>query len=255
MQRDYYYFKEILLSVREEYLKLYQELETFKQYITCNDKRIQDFYFWLFQISEMKEPQIYIESISKNQELLESIFKLFHYYAPKYNITQIQRNEITNQINIINNRYNFKLNKNFITEINNKIDKILQTNFVKNIPLNLEIEDPLYKFINLSLSDLEFATSKYYLNYLPIPNQESILFQNHFIKDQITASDIFNLLDTKILKSSLPPYHQKLIEQNKNFKELHLLNDNFGQKETILEIEDKNGIVLCKKKRNITNKQ
>ena len=39
---------EILLSLRLEYLKNRAELNKLKQYIICDDKRITDFYFWLF---------------------------------------------------------------------------------------------------------------------------------------------------------------------------------------------------------------
>ncbi len=48
-QKDNYTLKEIILGLRNEYLMHQQQLQELKQFCEADPKRVEDFYFWVFQ--------------------------------------------------------------------------------------------------------------------------------------------------------------------------------------------------------------
>ena len=65
VKKDYYSFEEVFLGLREEYLRNRTELEKLKNYIICEDKRVEDYYLWLYGSDVKNNPDLWISSKEK----------------------------------------------------------------------------------------------------------------------------------------------------------------------------------------------
>lgn len=244
--RDYYYLWEVLLSLRVEYLNNRKELDELKKYIICDDKRVADFYFWLFKYDT--ELSVWICSKEK-KERLSYLKILLGIYIIGLEETLLERKN--NELKLVRNKYNLNLNPNYIDELNKQIDKILASDFVQKMPLYVSDDTKIFQ---LSLTKLSLATvNEFTFDYYCL-GKESIHIENFCEEKRITDEFIWDILNTKIPKTCFNEYHHSIIEKNLNQKEISLLDKNYGKSFANIELKDEKSLVLCKKKRSILSK-
>lgn len=245
MDRDYYYFREVFLGLREEYLKNRLELEKLKKYVNCNDDRINDFYFWLFRRDD-GFTQVWLYYDEKRKSILNTLKQLIGIYYTKTDRCLVKRDRKNGEISLINSQYNVEIDDDFMEILSYKIEEILQSDFVNNM-CGKYVDNITNKNWGLTLSKMVFKVDGYYFDYFSI-GDEFFSITNSIESRTITTNQILNLLDEKIPKSSFSEYHQRVIENNLNLKEFEFIDNNFkgGYAEMVLE-EDK-GRILCKKR-------
>lgn len=244
--KDYYYLWEVLLSLRVEYLNNRKELDKLKQYIICDDKRIIDFYFWLFKYNT--ELSVWICSKEK-KEWLNYFKNILGTYIIGLDETLLERKN--NNLRLVSNKFNLNLNPDYIEELSNKIDKILVSDFVQKMPLYVSNDTKIFQ---LSLTNLSLAiVNKFSFDYYCL-DKESIHIENFCEEKRITDKFIWDILNTKIPKSYFNEYHYTIIEKNLNQKDISLLDKYYGKSFSNIELKEEKNLVLCKKKSLILSK-
>lgn len=248
MNRDYYYFREVFLGLREEYLKNKLELEKLKKYMIYDDNKIKDFYFWLFQRNnDLTQLWLYYEE--KKKDLLSVLKSVLRVHGLKTNVCLVDRECDNKSLSVVNNsKYNIEIDDNFVELFNDDVEKILQSDFVKHMCFQ-HFDEKADKSLDLTLTKLAFGMEEYYFDYFSFGN-EMLSVTNSAESKSITVRQILNILDEKIPKSYFSEYHQEVIEKNSNLKEVEFVDDIFNGGYAELEIKEKDGIVLCKKRKN-----
>lgn len=245
MNRDYYYLKEIFLGLREEYLQNELLLTKLKEYIILKDKRINDFYFYLYQNQNLNTTQLWLSLEEKKKSLLTIICEYLRLSTRNSTECLVTKTNPKNY-NLKDNKFNIEFNKEKYRELNEDLEIILNSDFVKNMLLDYQDKKNNTK-INLTLSKIIFATEEYWFDYFSY-NKEYFSIVNTINSKAISSNNILNLLETKVPKEYFSNYHKQIIEKNKDLKEIKIEEDIFKGGYADLEIEEKNGIVLCKKK-------
>ena len=251
MDRDYYYFREVFLGLREEYLKNKAELESLKKYMFCDDERIKDFNFWLFRRNDGLT-QLWLYYDEKKKDLLNVLKRIVGIYYTKTNVCLVKRNCTDKSVSLINSKYNVEIDDDFMELLSDDIEKILQSDFVKNM-YSKYFDEKTGKSLNLNLTKMAFGVDGYYFDYFSSGN-EMVSVTNSLESKAITIRQILRILDEKIPKSCFLEYHQKIIEENSGLKEISFVDDFFRGGYAEMDIKEKDGIVLCKRKEKKHNK-
>lgn len=76
MNRDYYSIEDVILGLRREYKRHYEDLARLKKYVITADRRVKDYNFRLFQPCERK-PNLYLDFEVKENELKRFLYLFF----------------------------------------------------------------------------------------------------------------------------------------------------------------------------------
>lgn len=241
MARDYYYLKEVLLGLREEYLKNEEKLRKLKSYVICEDDRVEDFYFWLFKNLDKIEFWIDYEPQKNRLDAVKKILDMDN----RDDFGLLFRDKTTHEIQIKHNKYHTELNPIFIEQLDQDMDKILETDFVK------EGQSGSDK-ICCALSCMEINKPNFNFSYYAQMNEHIYLSANHFI----TKNFVQDVLATQIPRNYFPEYHQYLIErQEVADKEIEITDKFLGFKTANLEIQENDpinhGRILISKRKTL----
>lgn len=202
MKKSYSYI-EILIGLREEYLKNEFELEKLKQYTKLADEKIDDYYFRYVDSHLILDRDI---KKSKLEKLMEFI------NIDKIDLTMIDKCEKDSNGNYVVKKGVYKiptiLNQNAFNE---QVDKILKSSFLEN---------STQRAVPISDGNISFTTSGIYMNRNNYHNRCNYQSRNDIIQVQssstITDYILFDLLSSQISSSSLNDWQQEVIEKNIN---------------------------------------
>ena len=239
MARDYYYLKEVLLGLRGEYLKYEEAMGKLNSYIICKDKRVKDFYLFL-----TIEKEFWLElDLKKRRSIIDRMMRIYSVD----NIGRIIKDSSTGEIELETNGYQMGLNSSFMDEMNQEMESIIQSDFVKNIHF-YQLENNFYlefRFFGFIVKDFH-----HYFNYC-VRNSEFLQIGRCGKGGKLITNDlVWDVLDTKMSRNYFSEYHQNLIEENgRNFQDIKIKGNVFGFRTVEMGIREEDNLVLYQKKR------
>lgn len=238
-----YTYKEILIGLREEYLKNQAILNKLKTLVNVYPKeKINDYKFHLGINNDKTELMFYIETKKKflenimdfiNEENANHLFKtpVFWNNNGKYSIGI---NEFYASIKDSNN-----------LEFDTLVKKLINSNFSNNIYLDHAIEsiNGHVNFLNITPSGINVISPEYELFYLSL--EDRLVLVND------TKSLDYNIL-TKAMNSSYPSdkfndYHREIIENTPNLDKDLIIDDNIELTSHEYIISNGKKLILTKK--------
>lgn len=206
MEKQYYTVREIILSLRSEYLKNQEALNHLKSYLTIQDKNVKKFRLGIGN-RENEEIVAYLE---KRGNLLDSILKSFIQDYIKEEKEHVHDSEIL----FFSKSLRISLTKTPLFKKEAKM--IFETPFVQKVTLNsisLTGEDYNINFwINpegIKIYKSELDTFDSLLEYNASKDILSIKGSNKMI----SSMNVSKLLEMKIPAMILKNYHKELLEQ------------------------------------------
>lgn len=259
-KKNYYYLKEIILGLKDEYVKYQKQLQELKQYTQIIDKNtLDDFYFWLFQSSKDEKPELECvieKKKNRMQCLIEDIQKTrgsFIYGKGRHEC-------------YFNNNGQTIINDGKISiyglspEFCQQVKAILTSSFaneifLENIPVIGNDGNP---FLSINQSFIRYLYSVDSNSHVSLECRPELQTTKIYIGkyDSIISEEIINtILYSKFSKNSFSKYHQKIIDTNsastKSIKILEIPTMSpFGFAEPMELVEDEKGLVL-KKQNNV----
>ena len=248
--QDTYTYKQILLGLRAELLRLNKELDKLKEYTTSN-KHIQNYYFNLWTTTDLT-PELYLFA-EKETNIISFLKKQLGYQNTTKTSIMTKGNNGLYHITYPKNQQtfiNFTNKEKFIKLAN----EILDSQIAKKMPiyniiygLNAKLTLNFYQlYINLKQFGKIFQMT--YLGREDILQFHAALTHSSVNTKIILTQEILdNILNTKFPKEKFSDYHQKIIENNtQNFdiiiKEKPLYN--------LIQInENQDKLILTKRKK------
>lgn len=204
--QKYYYFKDVLLGLRNTYLKHQKQLSELKQYIDLKDEMIMDYYFWISQGELLFDREInvsYMEEFVSNWNGTIDV-------STASKCKNVDGNYVI-QPNIYKSPY--IVNQN---EFNKKVKLILDSNFVKGNIKNNIINNFEIKFFTstkeISIELIDQKSSLYYSANIDSLYVSSLLvnkkcleniFCQHISQDNLTSYQIETIENSGVLNKEL----------------------------------------------------
>ena len=209
-----YTYKQILLSLREEYLKNQKRLNALKKYIQLDQSKKYDEYdFYAFCDGQDK----YIElALRERQSVIVKIIETLS------NKIIGDGDKITTNI-----AHEYNGEKRYLTLPNSKIfsvndlnslmadaDRILGTEFVQKVTSRIILDDKDYK-LKISPSNIAVETGEGTIEYVPArflytPSSDQLSIMAY--DDPLYLEHINNVFNTKISADLLSDYHRSIID-------------------------------------------
>lgn len=239
-----YTFKQIIFALRQEYIEIEKQLSELNKYINVSNK-VEHFYFYI--AGNPCELFLYLDMKRNLLEKLEVLLGTYIYGTTTYNVTAgIKDRYYYNKQEICSILYQEELNK--------KIEKIVQTDFFKNIVANNHTSIPCNEneINHLIITSQHiglingFNGNHPYLDYYPIYDELVMINK----EKNITFDDIFKLLSLSINRNYLNNYHHKILD-NYEEKEIDIdIDDNFNSNVAKLKIIEEPKRLILKPKKN-----
>lgn len=200
-----YSFIEVLLCLREEYLKNELELEKLKELTELCDEKIADYHF--------KCINSYSNKILLDREVIKSkLKKLIDRINGTFDLSAISECTKDKSGNYVIEEWAYKVPTILDQDaFNEQADRILDSLFVKNIS-NRSV--PVYKgdlFFAASVISLEREDYKRLCNYWSYGDRLKVKGKN-----KLDAADFSYLLDTSVYTSTLNDWQKEIIDKNYN---------------------------------------
>lgn len=219
--RDYYYLGEVILGLRSEYKKIYQELEALKEDISIDMSKLSSF---SFRIVELENKKAKLECFFKEKKKL--IDKFFQRFAIEAGIL-IYDGKFSECFKNQHNSFEIRPtwhSLNIINQeaFNEKADKIVNSQFASKMKMREKEMPDIKGTLDIEHSGLRFAKwdeDTEGLLFLDYQAEEDALFFGSFSED-LQKDSLENILYTPIKKDTLYPFHQELINQNYLDKEV-----------------------------------
>lgn len=202
MKKTYNYI-EVLLSLREEYLKNELELEKLKELTELKDDKITDYYFICVES--------YTNKLLLDREVIKSKFKqLIERFRDVIDLSSISECRKDEFGNYVIEEWSYKtptiLNQKAFNE---QADKILTSEFVKNIT---------NRSILVSNGNINFTSSSILLHRDNYKKRCGYWAHDDCLQIQsvskLNDADLFYLLDTSIPTTSLNDWQREIIDRN-----------------------------------------
>lgn len=212
-KRDYYYFREILLGLKCEYLKCDEELQKLKQYAQTDSEKINNYYFWLCQWEGQRKPELrcVIEAKkSKIEQLIERIKKKIGTYAYPYDF-ECRFNNNGETILGDHGLYVFGNSDEFCSQA----QAILNSEFTNGIFLDrIFSSDNKNAYVSANHIFIKYT-------YAPICNDYTTFEYRPIDSNRvglnmknITEKKLYDILDSTYPREKFPPYYQNVIDSN-----------------------------------------
>jgi len=238
-----YTFRQIIFGLRKEYVEIEKQLTELKKYVDVSSK-VENFKFHI-----AGNPCKMFLYLDKKKNLLEKIGMLLSLYLP-----DVTDYDVTDGI-----KKNYYYKKNAICstdyqdELNTKIERIIQTDFFKNIVANDHVSIPckdnetnsllitangtrLFNEINRTYPNLYYHSCE---DVLVMENEEKI----------IIPDDISKLLDFSIDGNYLNDYHRRVLDSYEE-KEIDI-EDSFNSRKAKLEIIEEPKKLILRSRKNV----
>ncbi len=242
-----YKFKDILFSLREEYLKNEEKLKKLEEYVHTNGKR--DVRFYLEKEDEEDLVELYYSISKRNNIIREAISKLLgidYYHASgkmartangiyqpdtkSFYMMDDKREEVGSLVqDIFDNPFT---NGSFNTVIENN---------EKDINLDRKLMIYPDRIITYKRIDTDYTSGVY------DPKTDTFKFRND--KRQVTYDDMYNMLDLDFPADNLPPFLRVAIESSNTFGLNAYIYDNDANKKV------KSFTPIVKEKRLVLKRQ
>lgn len=235
-----YTFKQVIFGLRKEYLDVEKQLKNLKKYVNKSN-RVEDFYF--HTAGNPCSIFLYLETKKSLLEKLETLLGTYIMGQTNFEVTRDIKDAYFHhkkKICSINN----------IDELKEKIDEIMQTNFIKNIVANNHNGIPCIenKINSLSITSSSIHLLNSFTEIYPFfdyyPRWDEIIMRNK--EKVITPDDIFNILNLSLNGSFLNDYHCSILD---NYEEKEIdIDDNFDSSLARLEIIEEPKKLILKQK-------
>lgn len=224
MNNNTYAFKEVLIGLRKEYLKIYEELNELKKFVTIDNKSIDDIQFFIGESFFKENAELKVDVYFKQSQLQRKIIelkKLLRIYIYPNNTSELVKNN-NNEYFVLNDNFKIWINDKFKRDFYDKATKILESDFAKHITtfhdINHRIE-PFNYYLNilstcLDIDAISESSSGPMCRYLA--KEDKVIL---FCKSPYTKKDfINNVFNIRIPKDKFTEYHKNVIEKvdNKN---------------------------------------
>ncbi len=253
-KKDYYYLKDIILGLKSEYLKCYQELEKLKQFVSItNEKMVKDFHFILFKLYPTDDVTLLCNIVKRKnmlKKLLENIQSKIGMYA--YDIIHECKFNDNNEMVISNDK---------IGIFGNTPEFCSQIKLIKDLPFTNNIA---VKFLH-PIKNSENAYTRithnriYYMN--TIDSEKHIILNYHPVNNLILLDKydenfneelLYSILYSKYSRNELSKYHQNIIDSSDVASKVVKVMDIPEKKENNcfedMELEEHSTTVLLKRK-------
>lgn len=241
-----YTLKQIIFSLRQEYLEIEKQLMELKSYIEIEG--LQDCYF-----NVACSPCKMFLYLTKKKNLLDKIMIRLGTYVYGKDIHDVTFN--------LEERYFAGRNKKCtILEqeiLRKEIDKIMQSEFVQNISANdfvyipsIESDKNSLKIDASSIQLLTSSASEYpWFDYFPLKDEIRANFIINGNRELVTAKDILKVLNLNFDSKYLNEYHLKFLEKYEE-KDIEV-EGNFLAKSVNFEIIEQPKKIILKPKYNM----
>lgn len=238
-----YTFKQIIFGLRKEYNDIEKQLTELKKYVDVNSK-VDNYYFHI-----TGNPSKLFLCLYNKKNILEKIEMLLGQYIPdamSYDVTRGANNSYyysKEEICSITNQ----------DELNEKIKKIVKTDFFNNILANNNISIPCNEnrinslLITAGHIGLINGINGDYSHLDYYPCEDMLLMRNE--EKHIIPDDIFKLLNLSLDGNYLNDYHHRVLD-NYEEKEIYI-DDSFNSNEAKLEIIEEPKKLILSPKKNI----
>lgn len=249
-KKDYYYLREIIFGLKDEYLKHKNQMELLNHLVSVEDtkNKLKNFEFFIIQCKSL-DPELFCSFVLK----LNILQQLVYHFGKKN-----ERNDLGKGFSRCNfdDKNDLRLNYCGITligqseEFKAKINEIFNSPFVQNININ-GMSDVLTiaSLLGLSLwhTGIEFSTTEgKYLNYFLEANKHIIEIRKD--KSNLTSNDLMYMLNTKFPKGEFSEYHREIIESNPDStKEVEIIDGPLLSENGYAELELLEKGILTKK--------
>ena len=252
-----YTYKDILFSLRKEYIKNEEKLKKLREDSVCYNEKIKDFYFSVNKWSEDIKPEIVCEIERKQNFIKQCIEKLIFNLTGSYPNTYFKLLKNNNDEYFLNdNSIHVRPKKNKKSEFHNNINDILTSDFA-----NLMYSTPIVanstqstceyfylspSMISLTLSDIssgEYELS--YLNYISHDDSIRISTYDHKLNEKF----LYYMFELKFKKEDLSPYLQNILESSDTFDKQIICPDRLEQTtyQTKFKIEEDGKKLILRK--------
>lgn len=199
MNKDYYSVEDIILGLRGEYIRHYEELAQLKRFVITDDRRVKDYNFRLFQPCEHK-PNLYLDfDVKKNR--LKSMMYLF---LLKFGWdTKCYGKDTSKVLRDFNDEFSLSGFYNAYImddpEFARKVKAIMESEFAQNI--SAQLFNPKMMIEHNAIYTGQSPISLWYY-----PKVEILSLCD------ITFGGLQDSLAVQVPKDNFPEYHQKHIE-------------------------------------------
>ena len=257
--RDYYYLKEIIFGLREEYARYKQRLMALKKIVRVDDKgqRLKDFYFKINGNLEDDSPTILCKfNFQKKftRELLEMLEKKLGFFTyGKYTRECILDNE--GNLSVHNGKVSLYGDSE---EFHLLMEQIINSPFAENIFIRMvqNVSKNYNPYISLNFDLIRYMYSIDSNNHVSVdavPDIDGILIKAFCSSGELTLENLNVILHSMYPKSEFLEYHRDLIESNSVAEKPLRIVDNlplrFQSSDTLMLEEDKQAIVLRRSKK------
>lgn len=249
-KKDYYYLREIIFGLKDEYEKHKNQMSLLKPLVSVEDKgnKLRNFEFFIAQCKS-SDPELFCSFVLK----LNKLQQLIEHFGQKN-----ERYDLGKGFSRCNfdDKNDLRLNYSDITligqseEFKAKLNEIFDSPFVQNININrimdvLAIASPLG--LSLWHTDIDFSTTEgKSLNYFPEANKHIIEIRKD--KSNLTSNDLMYMLNTKFPKGEFSEYHREIIESNPDStKEVEIIEGPLLSENGYAELELLEKGILTKK--------
>lgn len=263
--RDYYTVKEVMFGLREEYRTMEKELQTLTNFCICDKRLVSGYRFDLSRgygekaniICRYKKKENLIQKFLRKNNPMNDYFELS-------NINTIVCTKDNNDRYFISKgddwncfpKYSVAIREDKNKDFAEQTSKILNSNFIFNMNDSVEFNsDNNECTLRTTLDDVDFIVNMsddgvdiIHFNYYAGAD----LFTVRFFSDRKSSTEMIeSVLDMKIPKEKLSPYHIGLIDENQ-ISEKKIVLEKIKKHDYVVEFdikEDSDQIVLAKSKR------
>lgn len=261
-KKQYFTFKDILLGLRQEYLRIENEFQALKECCSCEDNQINDCFYFRFGINRQGETDLIICYLDKE-------YTVFNNDNPQLNLLKMWNRYVWNfnNSNIINDNGNYKfedincpitINEANQQKFNLLIEKLLNDPFCRLVTQYISALDVNFDFDrggDIEIDRLCMAvrgrygkTSDIKITYIPYDGamREQILIYREY--SNITSEYIERIMNLVFGRADFNEYLQGLIDKAEPYdKQIIFDDDNIFQKSGQYEVrEDGKKLVLTR---------
>ena len=273
MEKDFYLYSEIILSLRAEYKKTQELLNELAKYVKIEDKRLDK--FSLTTNVGINKTNIIRLDIYLKQNALRNMLNYLSFINQSYSLTERwnldpEQYAPNDEYFIVGkvedkNDYSFKKDDYSFTnphtphysviitnhkEFNQLVDDIYNMSIMRWQEMCAAINKFHTLYINASGIKMTTSFENIGLSFSPLLNYESAtdnIISNPDCKDGIQIT--YDMFNTKIPKSIIPPYIRTIIDSNlKQIENLNIQIQKPFKRLSELTINQNNGTIILQKK-------
>lgn len=227
MLRDYYYLREVILGLREEYLKNEDHLRNLKPLVDANDHKIEGFNFLIRQ-TDYGKPELYCEIEKKKnciEKMVTKILKNMNYFPVDISDRGICLKNNNDEYFIQDDRFSVLVKDLYKEQFAENVQQILNSSFANQIKVNYlefisnQVDSSLFlthSMIHFIERDIGLSTDSY-LTYKSRDDKLSYHTNREDIKGFLLDEYFARCLEAQIPREFLSSYHQDIIEQSDSF--------------------------------------